>query len=225
MEAFSSADGHKKRLSKAQRQELLLQVAAEVFLEKGYEAASLDDIIRRAGGSRRNIYTQFGGKEGLFKSLIMQIASQALAPMKEHANEEGNLKAQLSSFAAGVMSILFSPAALGLSRIALFDGIRFPEIAEVYYASGPASAASSLAGLLEAARSRGAIQCPDCTMAANQFIGMLRDNRYLEVLLRLGDAPDDREKETLVKNAVHIFLEGLKPRDDINDCAPKPQVF
>ena len=218
MEAFSSADGHKKRLSKAQRQELLLQVATEVFLEKGYEAANLDDIIRRAGGSRRNIYTQFGGKEGLFKSLIIQIASLALAPMEQHANEEGNLKATLSSFATRLMSILFSPAALGLSRLALFDGARFPEIAEVYFTSGPANAASGLAALLEAAKIRGAIQCPDCKLAASQFIGMLRDNTYLEVLLRLRDAPDDREKEKLVKNAVHIFLEGLKPREDIRGC-------
>ena len=218
MEAFPSTNGQKKRLSKDQRQELLLRVATEVFLEKGYEAANLDDIISRAGGSRRNIYTQFGGKEGLFKSLIVQIASQALAPMEQHADEGNNLKACLSNFAARLMSILFSPAALGFSRLALFDGARFPEIAEVYFASGPASAASGLAALLEAAKTRGAIQCQDCRLAASQFIGMLRDNTYLEVLLRLRDAPDDYEKEKLVKNAVHIFLEGLKTHEDIKVC-------
>ena len=214
MENLTATGGKKKRLSKAERQNLLLHVATEVFLEKGYEAANLDDIIRRAGGSRRNIYTEFGGKEGLFKALIVQIASQVLAPMHPHAYKENSLEANLTSFASRLIVVLFSPAALGLSRLALFDGIRFPEIAKAYFASGPASAALCLSALLETARMRGSIHCPDCTVAANQFIGMLRDNVYLAVLLRLREAPDEREKEALVKSAVGIFLDGIRKHEN-----------
>ena len=205
-----ATEGKKMRLSNAERQDLLLQVATEVFLGKGYEAASLDDIIRRAGGSRRNIYTQFGGKEGLFKALIVHIASQVLAPMHHHAYTEGSLEANLASFAHRLVAVLFSSSALGLARLALFDGTRFPEIAGVYFASGPASAAACLSDLLGKARMQGTIQCPDCAVAASQFIGMLRDNVYLAVLLRLREAPDEREKEELVKSAVRIFLDGVR---------------
>ena len=46
-----------------------LQAAREVFLEQGYEAASVNDVVRRAGGSLATLYAQFGNKEGLFQAV------------------------------------------------------------------------------------------------------------------------------------------------------------
>lgn len=199
----------KKRLPAEERQEVLLHAAAEVFLEKGYEAANLDDIISRAGGSRRTIYTQFGGKEGLFKALVTEVATRALAPMREPADMEGNLEDALFGFADRLLSALFTPSGLDLSRLAMADGSRFPELAKVYFATGPQSAVAGLAVLLDAAKERGEISCPDTSTAASQFVGMLRDNLYLEVLFRLRPAPEQHEKEALIKSAVGIFLHGL----------------
>ena len=210
MTYLPSPEGKKKRLSTAQRQEMLLKVAMEVFLEKGFEAANLDDIIRRAGGSRRNIYTQFGGKDGLFKALVVQIASQALNPLPVYTNQKDSLQANLSGFASRLLSILFSSAALALYRLAFSEGTRFPELTRAFFSSAPASAAACLAGLLEAAKKKGEIECSDCQMAASQFIGMLRDNLHLEVLLRLRDAPSEQEREELARSAVRIFLDGLR---------------
>lgn len=45
------------------RRQALLQAAAEVFFEQGYAATSIDPIIERAGGSKRNIYNEFGTSE------------------------------------------------------------------------------------------------------------------------------------------------------------------
>ena len=97
MEKKLSANRRKKRMPVEQRQEVLLKVAAEVFLEKGYSATSLDEIISRAGGSRRTIYTQFGGKEGLFKTLVMEITAQALEPMRQDLDEKRDLRDSLFS--------------------------------------------------------------------------------------------------------------------------------
>ena len=200
----------KKRLPAEERQEVLLHAATEVFLEKGYAAANLDDIIRRAGGSRRTIYTQFGGKEGLFKALVTEVATRALAPMRESADMEGGLEEALFYFADRLLSALFTPSGLDLSRLAMADGSRFPELAKVYFVSGPQTARAGLAALLDAAKERGEITCPDTMMAASQFVGMLRDNCYLEVLLKLRPAPEQHEREALVRSAVGIFLHGIR---------------
>ena len=199
----------KKRLSAEQRQEVLLKVAGEVFLEKGYEATSLDDIIGRSGGSRRNIYTQFGGKEGLFKALITEIAGQALASVQQEFDKEGSLRENLRRFADRLLSTLLRPSALNLSMLALADGVRFPELAKVYFEAGPQRAAESLAELFDYATKRGEITCRDNYMAASQFIGMLRDNLYLQVLLRLRPAPEQRERQEIIASAVDIFLYGI----------------
>jgi len=204
-----SVSKRKKRLPAEKRQEVVLQVAAEVFLEKGFEATSLDDIISRSGGSRRTIYTQFGGKAGLFKALVTEVATRALAHMQEPTDMERSVEEALFCFADRLLSALFTPSVLDLSRLALADGSRFPELAKVYFASGPQTAGTSLAALLDVAKERGEISCSDTMIAASQFVGMLRDNLYIEVLLRLRPAPEQHEKEKLIRNAVEVFLYGI----------------
>jgi len=212
MEKIPYESRRKKRLSAEQRQEVLLKVAAEIFLEKKYEATSLDDIISRAGGSRRNIYTQFGGKEGLFKALVTQITDQALTPMRQAQDSEGDFRQSLRDHADTVLSALFMPPVLDLYRLVFAEGIRFPELAEHYYEAGPGRASKSLTQLFERAQKQGEISCKDCELAASQFIGMMRDNIYLQVLLRLRPAPDQEEMDDMIENALDIFLYGITRR-------------
>ena len=54
--------GHERRLA-------LLISANDLFLERGYDAVSLDDIVNHAGGSKASIYKYFGNKEGLFTAI------------------------------------------------------------------------------------------------------------------------------------------------------------
>jgi AcrR family transcriptional regulator len=205
-------ENEKKRMSSEQRQERLLTVAAEVFLEKGYEATNLDEIISRAGGSRRNIYTQFGGKEGLFKVLVTEIAERALMPMQQQPEHGNTVRESVYRFAEGLLSALFQPSVLDISRLALADGARFPELARVYYAAGPESAVKNLTAMLKTAQERGDISCLDCKTAASQFVGMLRDNVYMEVLLRLRPAPEQEERKKIIESAVEIFINGLQKK-------------
>lgn len=51
-----------------------------MFFEHGYAAASIDAVIERIGGSKRNIYTTFGSKEGLFTALVSENAEQIFGP-------------------------------------------------------------------------------------------------------------------------------------------------
>jgi AcrR family transcriptional regulator len=199
----------KKRMSAEQREKVLRKAAVDVFLEKGYGATNLDEIMGRAGGSRRSIYTLFGGKEGLFKALVTEIADLALAPLWQDFAVEGSLRDNVRNFADRLLSALLSPSALDVSRLALADGVHFPELAKVYFEAGPRRAAESLAKLLDLAQNRGEISCRDSQTAAGQFVGMLRDNVYLQVLLRLRPAPEQQEKENIIESAVEIFLHGI----------------
>lgn len=52
-----------------ERRLALLLCATDLFLERGYDAVSLDDIVNHAGGSKASIYKYFGNKEGLFTAI------------------------------------------------------------------------------------------------------------------------------------------------------------
>ncbi|MDO4791146.1 MAG: TetR/AcrR family transcriptional regulator [Buchananella hordeovulneris] len=58
------------RMSGVQRREQLLAVGREVIAEKGFDAASVEEIASRAGVSKPVLYQHFGGKEGLYAVVV-----------------------------------------------------------------------------------------------------------------------------------------------------------
>jgi len=59
----------------AARRQAMLDAACEVFLEHGFEGASVADVVRRSGGSLATLYASFGSKEGLFEAIVAQISA------------------------------------------------------------------------------------------------------------------------------------------------------
>jgi AcrR family transcriptional regulator len=200
-----------QRLKHEERRAALLRAARELSVERGGAAFSLDEVIRRAGGSRRSIYTGFGGKAGLLAALVDEISSGILSSLSE-IGEQRDLHATLTRFARNILAVLMSEGGIGLSRIILKDSMISPERAPNFFASGPGKGAQRLAQILEAARKRGEIEVQDSILAAHCFIGMVRANLFLSMLLQLRPPPGKAEAETHVHTVVDIFLNGVKPR-------------
>jgi AcrR family transcriptional regulator len=58
------------RMTGAQRRQQLLDVGRELFAQRGYEAASIEEIAARADVSKPVVYEHFGGKEGLYAVVV-----------------------------------------------------------------------------------------------------------------------------------------------------------
>jgi AcrR family transcriptional regulator len=58
------------RMTGSERREQLLEIGRGVFAEKGYEAASIEEIAQRANVSKPVVYEHFGGKEGLYAVVV-----------------------------------------------------------------------------------------------------------------------------------------------------------
>ena len=57
------------------RPRALLEFALEVFGEKGYRHAAVDDIVSRAGRSKGTGYFHFPNREAIFRALVRELAS------------------------------------------------------------------------------------------------------------------------------------------------------
>jgi AcrR family transcriptional regulator len=68
-------------------QDALITAAAEVFTEKGFHAASLDEIAERAGFTRGAIYSNFGGKDELFFAVADRYNELALTSIADAMGE------------------------------------------------------------------------------------------------------------------------------------------
>jgi len=181
-----------------------------VFLEQGYAATSIDAIIERAGGSKRNIYSEFGNKENLFTAIVADRADKALAALEIEEIDSHNLRSTLTAFGAQLMETYMSPEVLGILRTVISENQRFPELVKRFYEQGPGRASAGLAEVLEKARSRGEIQTTDCVRAADHFVAMIRGNLHLQVLLGLRARPRAKEATVIVESVVELFLDGVR---------------
>lgn len=202
-----------KRPSSEERRATILRAAAEAFFEHGYEATSIDTIIERIGGSKRSIYNEFGNKEGLFTALVSESADEALTALAVEEIVGRNIEDTLLEFGRRLLSIYMSKNLVGVYRAIVTAASRFPDLASAFYQKGPERSATRLAEVLEEARSRGEIDIDDCQIAANHFVGMLRSNLHLQVVLGLREPPCKKEAETIVQSAVDLLLHGI--------CTPK----
>jgi AcrR family transcriptional regulator len=126
----------------------ILAAAAELFFESGYQGASIEALIERVGGSKRAIYSHFGGKKELLTALVMEASSGPLAALAPGAVATRDLESTLLAFGRQVSDVVMSPMALGLYRIVVAEGIRFPDLARAFFDGGPGRASARLAVVL-----------------------------------------------------------------------------
>jgi AcrR family transcriptional regulator len=68
----------------AERREVIVRVGTEVFAERGYDGASIDEIARRAGVSAPVVYDHFASKQDLYERLLERTRDELLEVWREH---------------------------------------------------------------------------------------------------------------------------------------------
>ena len=205
------------RPTAAERRSRILRAAADVFFEHGFAASSIDMIIAKIGGSKRAIYTEFGNKEALFAALVTELADEILVPLHDpNSSDPTDLRSALLRVAERLTAAYASKDLIGIYLVIVTEAYRFPHLAQAYYDKGPGRAARELKTVLDAAVRDGEIRPVDTAAAADHFVGLVRDNFHLQVVLGLRDAPKQQDLLRRASGAVEIFLTGvaLDPADE-----------
>ncbi|WP_081160312.1 TetR/AcrR family transcriptional regulator [Ensifer aridi] len=192
------------------RREEFLDAATEVFLSSGFSGASVDSIIAKVGGSKRTIYSYFGNKEQLFTAVVKEITNRAMGRFTIDDIADVNLETALCNAGRRYLEVVMSPQALQLYRIVVGEGTRFPDIAAVFFENGPGKASAALAHILQEGADAWGIPKHSATKLAEHFIGMIRDDLHLKVVLGLRNPPTAAEARSSVRAAVDVFLYGIK---------------
>jgi AcrR family transcriptional regulator len=122
-----------RNVQRAATRDAILSAALDEFSERGFAAARLDDVARRAGVAKGTIYVHFRDKESLFEELIRAslgpvAAALAQAPMQD---------IPVRLFAQRLLEV-FVREVLGtrrkdVLRLVLTEGQRFPQLAHIHY--------------------------------------------------------------------------------------------
>lgn len=107
----------KKTRDKSKKRKTILDGAVIVFIEDGYEQASMDKIAEIAGVSKKTVYNHFGSKETLFQSIIDDFLEQRQKLKTIEYNNQKPLSEQLRAFALAEIFLINTPKRSGLSRL------------------------------------------------------------------------------------------------------------
>ena len=190
------------------RRQAFLQAAREVFLEHGYEAASVNDVVRLAGGSLATLYAQFGNKEGLFLAFMQDQHDRFAREMRPPGNLDGlSLEAALQVVGEHFLRRLLQRDSLSFFRVMVSEGRKLPPHLRRYFASGGANIIfEELSKLLRDA----GLNEADANESVTYFIDLLRSHHHFQALSADNYEVPDAELRAHVARAVRFLLNGLK---------------
>ncbi len=182
------------------RRREIAAVAERVFFNHGFGETTMQAIAAEAGASKETLYRHFGSKEGLFSEIVENRANNFLEGLDEHLQRPGRLADVLLTLGARLLTAMIGSEAVCLYRIVIAEGARYPDLGRIFFEQGPERVKERLTRYLEAARSRGELHCPDCTLAATIFLGAVLANYNMRALV-LSDL------DTLTKAQVRAHTE------------------
>lgn len=194
------------------RRRAFLDAAREVFLSQGYVAASVNDVVRIAGGSLATLYAQFGSKEGLFLAMLDEAIQTALAPLGEIAASHRPLREGLQAIGETFLERVISPGGTAMYRLVISEGAKFPAVVLQYQALGPDRVRGIVRSYLEERQAAGEVVLTDADAAATAFLDLVASTYRARAAWDPAFTMDEAQRRAHVTRAVELFVSGVAPR-------------
>jgi AcrR family transcriptional regulator len=197
-----------RRRSEARPGEIV-QAALEVFAEKGFAAARLDDIARQAGVSKGALYLYFETKEELFRAVVRQSIAPNLDVVEAILGQPDLPFPDLLRMAfARIVTVIGASRAGAVAKLVIGESGNFPELARVWHDEVVSRALNAMSGAIAAAQSRGEVRPGDPRFHAFSIIGpVLTGVIWRETFTPVGAPALDLE--ALVRQHAETVIAGL----------------
>lgn len=160
----------------AQKRDLILERALDVFIAHGYVGTTTDQLAAAASVSKQTLYKEFGDKEGVFAALIQFACDRVddpFAPLVEQMHDIASADEAIELMATQFTQSIMAPYVQQLRRLVIAEATRFPHLGLLYWEEGFLRVTNSVARCLSVLANRGLLEVPDARIAAHHFAGML----------------------------------------------------
>ena len=185
----------KFRRRSAERPTEIVAAALDVFADKGFAAARLDDIAARAGVSKGALYLYYETKEDLFRAVVRQAVAPNIARMRGALDAfEGPFPDFLGMFARMIAVNLAEIPVGPIVKMIIGEGRNFPELARYWHDEVIAPMLGALAAAVARGQARGEVRPGDPRLFALQVVGpFLVATIWRETFAPVGAEPVDIE--------------------------------
>ncbi|WP_315778466.1 MULTISPECIES: TetR/AcrR family transcriptional regulator [unclassified Bradyrhizobium] len=213
-EAFRGRVGRPPKALAGNIEERILDAARAVFLERGFDGASIDEIAERAPASKPTIYARYTGKAALFAAVVERSINDVMN-LGAYTPVAGTAQEKLVGLAIAIVDRALKES-LGLLRVTIGEAYRFPDLSCQFHDVSRKRATHAVAALLAETIGISAMtarRTPSKASAASAeiFIDLIVMPVIMRSLMGESERTIRRELPGFVRDRVKIFL-ALQPK-------------
>jgi AcrR family transcriptional regulator len=197
LQLASNEDGSKRRQ--------ILEGASKVFMDLGFDGASMGEIARAAGVSKGTLYVYFADKNRLFEAIVEE---ETLEQGKVTFNFDPvrDVATTLREFGESYIELLCRPRGGSAIRTVMAIAERMPDVGRRYYENVLANTIDRLAVYLEGQVAAKELAIEDCPLAASQFMLTCQASLFLPFIFQAAPPPPSARIAQVVESATRMFL-------------------
>jgi TetR/AcrR family transcriptional repressor of mexJK operon len=194
----------------AARLDKILNIAAEIFLQEGFDRASVAAIARIAGSSKETLYSRFPTKEELFRVVISRKTEILLRKFSRVLTQDQPVERVLEQYGRNLLEFMLMPEMQRLSRTLVASAPQFPELAADFWRLCPEREQEQLEKYLHAEIASGALTIVETRKAAELFFSLCLGQFLLHAQMAVRTPPRATERNRHIREAVSIFLRAYR---------------
>lgn len=198
----------------AEKDRAIIRAAQRLFLERGFDGASVDAIAEAAGVAKATVYARFADKEALLRDAIAAKCGEFLDHETLDWRPGRDLKVGLIAIAHRFLSLVTDADALSMHRLMMQESQKSDRLPTLFFESAIRPTAHRLAAYLESEAERLGVTLDDAEGAAWRFLGMVKGEDHMRAMFAMTPRPRaeiDRHVAACVKDFIAANF-AAKPR-------------
>jgi AcrR family transcriptional regulator len=189
----------------------ILNGARKLFMDLGFDGASMGEIARACGVSKGTLYVYFADKCRLFEAIL---EDERIDQYKTAFNFDPTRDAEttLREFGRAYITVLCRPGGGSAIRTVMAIAERMPEVGRRFYENVLDLNITRLAAYLEAHVKPGDLAIPDCRLAASQFMMVCQAGLFLPFVFQAEPPPSSDRINEVAESAVRMFLAAYRAK-------------
>lgn len=190
----------------ADRRRKFVEAAERLFLERGFAGASVNEVVRIAGGSLATLYAEFGTKEELFEAVLSRRAGVIFEGGWPDPEAITDVREELVALATRMQARILSPDGLAIYRLAVSEAPRFPGLRKAVLKSGLRGFLGQLAEYFSHLADARLLRIEQPALAAERFLTLMQGQQLFVACCGDGARISAAARRQHVQDAIDAFL-------------------
>ncbi|MDX1737160.1 MAG: TetR/AcrR family transcriptional regulator [Alphaproteobacteria bacterium] len=214
----------KKLTRSEQKRAAILEAASNVFLTKGFETASMDEIASIAGVSKRTVYSHFQSKEKLYAGVMTGMCQGkredilgSNEPGQDYLDQEGPIEELLCGLGERFLREVFNDESISLMRILIGKSDADSEMGQEFFNNGPILIINAIRDFFIKTNAEGKTAVDNPQIAAECLLASFLGARHIQCLVHAETVPTEEEIRAHVRETLGFMMKGIALRSSNDD--------